>query len=184
MLELALIFVLQTGAPTSELIARHAISQTTWNTVYDPAYVRIPYPNGDLPRTRGVCTDVIIRALRSVGRDLQRLVHEDIVRNRRSYPHISRPDTNIDHRRCPALKIFLRRHGTTLTTTADSSTFKQWKPGDIVFWKLDSGLDHVGIVTWPNVAGGPPLVVHNLGGTRHEDVLTSWKIVGHFRYPK
>lgn len=176
--------LLQAQAPASDRIARHAITQTSWGTVYDPAYVRIPYPNGDLPRTRGVCTDVVIRAMRTVGKDLQKLVHEDIRRSNRSYPHISRPDTNIDHRRCPTLKVFFRRNGLTLTNVADPSTFKHWRPGDIVFWKLDSGLDHVGIVTWPELAGGRPMVVHNLGGTRHEDVLTAWRIVGHFRYPK
>lgn len=71
-----------------------------------------------------------------------------------------------------------------LSNRVDGGSLAQWKAGDIVFWKLDSGLDHVGVVTWPEAAGGLPLVVHNLGGTRHEDVLTAWKIVGHFRYPK
>lgn len=184
MLELGLVLILPQQVPTSHQIALHAIKQTTWNTAYDPAYVRIPYPHGDVPPTRGVCTDVVIRALRSVGKDLQRLVHEDIVNSPRSYPHIRRPDTNIDHRRCPALKAFFRRHGRTLPNEAERSSYKNWEPGDIVFWKLDSGLDHVGILTWPQASAGRPLVVHNLGGTRQEDVLIAWKIVGHFRYPK
>jgi uncharacterized protein YijF (DUF1287 family) len=168
---------------TGEKIATHAIEQTTWGTVYDPAYVRLRYPNGDLPRTMGVCTDVVIRALRSVGKDLQKLIHEDAKKHPTRYSRIEKLDRNIDHRRCPNQAAFFKAHGKQLSHAYKASSAQAWKPGDFVFWKLPNGRDHVGVVTMRRNADGKPWVVHNLGGTRHEDVLTEWKLVGRFRYP-
>lgn len=173
--------------PIGSKIVANARVQLGWNTVYDPRYVKLGYPGGDVPKDRGVCTDVVIRALRAVGFDLQKLVHEDKSKNLSlypAYPSTRGADRNIDHRRCPNLVVFLRRFGTPLTTKTDSRVLKQWKPGDIVFWKLDNGRDHVGIVTDKVDGDGVPYAIHNLSTTLEEPVLTSWKMVGHFRYPK
>lgn len=168
-------------------IVAHAREQTTWGTAYDPAYVKLSYPGGDVPSDRGVCTDVVIRALRAVGMDLQKLVHED-KRARptayRTYPGQTGLDRNIDHRRCPNLIAFFRKHGTTLSSRTNGAHRASWQPGDIVFWKLESGRDHVGIVTDRKGPDGLPQVIHNLSKTVEEPVLANWKIVGHFRYPK
>lgn len=168
-------------------IVAHAREQTNWGTVYDPAYVKLPYPGGDLPKDRGVCTDVVIRALRAVGKDLQALIHRDRKTHPeryRAYPGQTGPDRNIDHRRCPNLVAYFKRHAEVLTVRTDGPYRKHWKPGDIVFWKLDNGRDHVGIVTGRPGPDGLPQVIHNLATTVEEPVLARWKIVGHFRYPK
>ena len=176
-----------TADPVGSKIVANARVQLCWNTVYDPSYVKLGYPGGDVPKDRGVCTDVVIRALRAVGKDLQKLVYEDKSKNLSLYPVYSGQvgaDRNIDHRRCPNLVVFFKRFGATLTTKTDSHSIKQWKPGDIVFWKLDNGRDHVGIVTDKVDRNGVPHAIHNLSTTLEEPVLTSWKIVGHFRFPK
>lgn len=166
----------------AERIAAAALDQTTWGTVYDPAYVRIPYPNGDVARDRGVCTDVVVRALRTIGVDLQKAIHEDAKRRPGSYPAIKRRDSNIDHRRCPNQMAYFRRYAHPLPFQLDSKTKKEWKPGDIVFWKLPGGKDHVGILSFSKNAEGWPLVVHNIGrGPLEEDVLGEWTLVGRFR---
>lgn len=152
---------------------------------YDASYVKLKYPNGDVARNTGVCTDVIIRALRADGRDLQRLIHEDMTRNWKLYPRkwgLRRPDKNIDHRRVPNQMVFFRRFGRELTRDVSASTLAQWKPGDIVCWDLGGPL-HTGIVSDQRNNRGVPLVIHNLGGGREEDALRNWKIIGHFRYP-
>ncbi len=150
--------------------------------VYDASYVGLAYPNGDVARRRGACTDVVIRALRGVGHDLQREVYAD--RRRRG---VSRPDRSIDHRRVRNLRDFFARHGQTLTRQVTPQTLAAgvWRPGDIVCWKLPNGLDHIGIVSdQKNAAGSVPLVIHNIGPTcREEDCLTAWPITDHFRYP-
>lgn len=170
-------------SPTiGERIASHAILQARDPVVYDPAYVRLSYPGGDVNPKRGVCTDIVVRALRSIGKDLQLLIHEDAKRRPSRHPRISQLDWNIDHRRCPNQIAFFRAFGKTLTTKTDPASLKQWKPGDFVFWKLSNDLDHVGIVTGTK-SGAVPWVVHNLGGTRHEAALNSWRIVGHYQYP-
>lgn len=154
---------------------------------YDASYVSLNYPNGDVPKGRGACTDVIVRALRSVGFDLQRLIYEDKKRRPNAYPaqwRNARRDRNIDHRRVPNQKVFFQRYGQTLTTQVNSSTRNQWKAGDIVQWKFDNGLDHTGIISDKTNAAGWPLVIHNVGGCAENDVLTAWKIVAHFRFPK
>lgn len=168
-----------------ERIVEGARKQLAWGTVYDNAYYRIPYPNGDLPKTKGVCTDVVIRALRHAGFDLQRLIHEDMKLAWKAYPRyagLNKPDRNIDHRRVPNQRVFWKRHGLVLTT--DPNNKRAWKPGDIVTWKLDNGLDHTGVLTDQLNRKGLPYVVHNLGTTLEEDVLEAWKITGHYRYPR
>lgn len=176
------------GARTvGERIADAALAQTTHAVVYDPAYVSIPYPGGDVPADRGVCADVIVRALRSVGVDLQQLVHEDMARAFDAYPAIwslSRPDPSIDHRRVPNLETFLTRAGARLPLSANPDDYE---PGDIVAWNLrgDAGsLPHIGVVAGAKGASGRPLVIHNIGaGPKAEDVLFDWKITGRYRYP-
>lgn len=154
---------------------------------YDPVYQAIPYPNGDVPRDRGVCTDVVVRALRAAGFDLQRLIHEDMRRNFGLYPRrwgLRRPDPSIDHRRVPNQIVFFRRHGSELTRVVSARTLSAWRPGDIVCWKLDNGRDHTGVLSDATGAGGAPLVIHNLGRCAEQDCLRAWQITGHFRYPK
>ena len=173
--------------PIQSRLVQAARDQTTWGTGYDNHYFKITYPNGDLPRSKGVCTDVVIRAYRSVGIDLQKLIHEDMVKRWSAYPRykgLSAPDTNIDHRRVPNQKVFFSTYGKTLTSKPDNPN--DWQPGDIVQWKIVGGLDHTGLLTDKRDSDGFPFVVHNIGnGPQEEDVLRtwSWKITGHFRYP-
>lgn len=155
--------------------------------LYDASYVDLKYPGGDIPRGRGACTDVIVRALRAVGYDLQKQIHEDKKRHAGVYPakwRSMRADTNIDQRRVPNQTVFFKRYGRTLTNAVASSTRNQWQPGDIVQWKFDNGLDHTGIISDKTNAQGWPLVIHNVGGCAENDVLAAWKIVGHYRFPK
>ena len=153
---------------------------------YDPAYVRIPYPGGDVPADTGVCADELIRSYRAVGIDLQKEVHEDIEQNFSTYPRkwrwlSSHADTNIDHRRVPNLMVFFGRKGETL---AISERAEDYAPGDIVAWDLGGNVPHIGIVVdQKSLASGRYMVVHNIGrGPKMEDVLFSWKITGHYRY--
>jgi uncharacterized protein len=179
-------FPLQSGDSAGLRIVDAARAQLAWGTVYDPSYVRLEYPGGDVPKDRGVCTDVVIRSLRAVGKDLQKLVHEDKKRRPGAYPRYpgqSGADPNIDHRRCPNLQVFLRKNGKTLTRLVERGSLGEWAPGDIVFWKLDNGRDHVGIVTDKREPDGTPFAIHNLSTTLEEPVLRKWKIVGHYRYP-
>lgn len=168
----------------AQKIVQSVRDQLQWGTTYDPNYVVLKYPGGDVPRSRGVCTDVVGRALRTAGYDLQQLVHRDILASPQSYRHtgLKRPDRNIDHRRCPVLITYFQRNGIRLTTSVNNSTM--WQPGDIVFWKLPSGLHHVGVLTDRRNAAGLPWAVHNLSKPAEEDVLTAYTIIAHFRYPK
>lgn len=162
-----------------------AESQIGRTVHYDGSYVRLAYPNGDVPIARGVCTDVIIRAYRDAFEiDLQKLVHEDMKRAFGSYPKrwgLKRPDRNIDHRRVPNLEVFFRRRRAALPVTADP---RDYRPGDVVSQILNGRLPHIGIVTHRATAdGNRPLIVHNIGaGTRLEDVLFAFPITGHFRF--
>jgi uncharacterized protein YijF (DUF1287 family) len=163
-----------------------AVERTSHQVRYDSSYVRIPYPNGDVPADTGVCTDEIIRTYRAVGVDLQKEVHEDIEHNWNAYPHDSRwrqahPDSNIDHRRVPNLAVFFSRKGESLPITYGADDYS---PGDLVTWDLGGGVPHIGIVVDRKSAQGERyLVVHNIGeGPRMEDVLFRWKITGHYRY--
>lgn len=151
---------------------------------YDAAYVRIPYPNGDVAADRGVCSDEVVRAYRLMGIDLQRLVHEDMRRAFHAYPKrwgLSQPDSNIDHRRVPNLATFFTRHGTSLPV---SSRGRDYKAGDVVTFALSDGRPHIGIVTERMSADGErPLVMHNIGfGPQIEDMLFSLTITGRYRY--
>ena len=185
---LALFSAQQTSAQRQFLqrLVVAAIERTTHHVRYDSAYVRIPYPGGDVPADTGVCTDEVIRAYREVGVDLQKEVHEDILRNWSAYPHDRRwqeahPDTNIDHRRVPNLGTFFRRNGATLPITSGGADYS---PGDLVTWDLGGGVPHIGIVVDRQAPGSNRyMVVHNIGaGPKMEDVLFSWKITGHYRY--
>jgi uncharacterized protein YijF (DUF1287 family) len=167
----------------SDLIAA-AIERTNHQVTYDGSYRRLDYPGGDVPDNIGVCTDVIIRSYRAIGIDLQRLVHEDMVESFNAYPNfwgLTRPDSNIDHRRVPNLQRFFARHGNEfpVTTRADD-----YKPGDLVTWMLPGNLPHIGIVTDRFVDNGSRLlIVHNIGsGPKIEDILFRFPITGHYRY--
>jgi uncharacterized protein YijF (DUF1287 family) len=170
---------------TQRLVAA-AIERTHHIVRYEPAYVRIPYPGGDVPADTGVCTDEIIRTYRSVGVDLQKEVHEDMAQNFDLYLRkwrwlTNHPDANIDHRRVPNLMVFFARKGESL---ALSGRAEDYAPGDIVTWDLGGGVPHVGIVVDQKSApSGRFMIVHNIGqGPRMEDVLFNWKITGHYRY--
>lgn len=163
-----------------------AIERTNHSVHYDGSYVRIPYPGGDVPEDTGVCTDEVIRVYRALGIDLQKVVHEDMVRNFDAYPNqqrwgLSRPDPSIDHRRVPNLMVFFGRKGERLAITSRS---EDYAPGDLVTWDLGGGVPHIGIVFDRKSPGsGHYLVVHNIGaGPKMEDVLFRWKITGHYRY--
>jgi uncharacterized protein YijF (DUF1287 family) len=161
-----------------------AEAQVGVTVTYDPAYVRLPYPGGDVPRDRGVCTDVVIRAYRDAfGIDLQRLVHEDMRANFARYPRawgLSRPDPNIDHRRVPNLQVFFRRQGRALPADAGPATFAE---GDLVTQMLPGNLPHIAVVTGQAGASGAPLVVHNIGGgARLEDRLLDFPVTGRYRF--
>jgi uncharacterized protein len=161
-----------------------ALAQTRQQVVYDGAYRPIPYPMGDVPADHGVCTDVVIRAYRAVGIDLQKLVHEDMKADFAAYPKLwglSQPDPNIDHRRVPNLQTFFKRHGARLPISDAASDYA---PADVVTWMLPGNLPHIGIVTGRHAANGErPLIVHNIGaGPKLEDVLFAYPITGHYRY--
>jgi uncharacterized protein YijF (DUF1287 family) len=166
-------------------LVRDARGQIGVTMSYDPAYRKIAFPMGDVPLSTGVCTDVVIRALRGQGVDLQALVNKDMKTAWAAYPKIwglQKPDGNIDHRRVPNLEVFFRRHGQSLSLS-DKTTFKA---GDIVTWRLpQSNLPHIGIVSDKRAADGTPLIIHNIGrGTREENVLFAYPLKGHFRYLK
>ena len=168
---------------TTRLVAA-AVAQTGQHVVYDGSYRRIPYPGGDVPASVGVCTDVVIRAYRALGIDLQQRVHEDMRAAFSAYPRLwgmRAPDPNIDHRRVPNLQTFFRRRGAERSVSADPSAYA---PGDLVTWMLPGNLPHIGIVTDQRTADGArPLVVHNIGrGPEVEDTLFTYPITGVFRY--
>lgn len=175
-----------TAQSFEELFSQAAIERTTHQVRYDGAYIAIPYPNGDVPANIGVCTDVIIRSYRSLGTDLQQLVHEDMVDNFSQYPSkriwgLNRTDRNIDHRRVPNLQVYFSRHGESLPVTSDKTDYKA---GDIVTWVLPNNRPHIGIVTdQVSENTGNPLIAHNIGaGPRLDDMLFALKITGHYKY--
>jgi uncharacterized protein YijF (DUF1287 family) len=170
--------------PAVRLVVDSARQQTQVTTGYDPSYVKIAYPGGDVPAQTGACTDVVIRAFRAAGVDLQREVHEDMGRAFASYPRrwgLARPDTNIDHRRVPNLMTYFRRAGAEVAATGEPGDYE---PGDVVAWDLGGGVTHIGVVTdEADAATGRYWVVHNIGaGARLEDVLFAWREIGHYRY--
>ena len=167
-----------------QLVLRGAREQVGVTRGYDSSYRQIAYPGGDVPLRTGVCTDVVIRAFRKAGIDLQVLVHEDMKRNFAAYPRtwgLTRPDTNIDHRRVPNLATFFRRRGGALAVTRKGADYK---PGDVVTWRLSSGVPHIGLVSDVRVPGTDRhQVVHNIGaGAQSEDVLFAYELTGHYRY--
>lgn len=167
-----------------ENLVKAAKERTKSFVVYNGAYRKIKYPMGDVPKNIGVCTDVLIRSYRKLGIDLQELVHKDMKANFSKYPKIwglKRTDTNIDHRRVPNLETFFKRSGAELPI---SSLAKDYKPGDIVSWRLDNNLPHIGIVSdIKSEKTGNYKIVHNIGlGPKLDDMLFDYKIVGHFRY--
>jgi uncharacterized protein YijF (DUF1287 family) len=167
-------------------LADSALTLTQQRVKYDPAYMRIAYPNGDVPADRGVCTDVIIRAYRKMRIDLQKEVHEDMKANFHKYPKIwgsSKTDTNIDHRRVPNLMTFFSRRGEIKPIT---DAAPDYLPGDIICWNLSGGITHIGIAVDKKSSDGKRyLIVHNIGaGQVVEDCLFRFKIIGHYRYSK
>lgn len=169
-----------------EKLSEAAISIIDPSIDYDPAYFSIKYPNGDVPKNKGVCTDVIIRAYRKLNIDLQKEVHEDMIDHFSEYPNLqkwgmTKTDTNIDHRRVPNLEIFFERNGEELPVTTNP---KDYKTGEIVTWMINNKLPHIGIVTNQKSRDGKRnLIVHNVGsGQVLDDCLFDYKIVGHYRY--
>ena len=170
----------------AEKLSDAAISIIDPTIEYDPSYYSIPYPKGDIPANKGVCTDVIIRTYRKLNIDLQKEVHEDMILNFSLYPNLkkwglTKTDTNIDHRRVPNLEIFFSRKGKKLPITQTSSDYNT---GEIVSWKINGKLPHIGIITNKiSEDGKRHLIVHNVGnGQILEDCLFDYEIVGHFKY--
>lgn len=161
-----------------------AIALTSQYVTYDPSYFKLTYPNGDVPANKGVCTDVVIRAYRKLGIDLQKLVHEDMQANFSKYPKnwgLKHTDKNIDHRRVPNLMTFYTRKGASKPITSNSADYL---PGDIVCWNLGGGITHIGLVVNKKSSDGKRnLIVHNIGsGQNLEDCLFNFRIIGHYRF--
>ena len=168
----------------TDKLSSAAIELTKQEVTYDPSYFSIPYPNGDVPGDKGVCTDVVIRAYRSLGIDLQKEVHEDMKSNFSIYPDIwglKSTDRNIDHRRVPNLMKFFGREGLVLPLSKNASDYK---PGDIVCWNLGGAITHIGLVVDKKSADGKRhMIVHNIGaGQVLQDCLFDYRIIGHYQY--
>jgi uncharacterized protein YijF (DUF1287 family) len=176
-------------APSAFAFSANAVvdaarERTQADVRYDPKYVVLSYPFGDVSPDTGVCTDVIIRTYRNAfGFDFQKAVHEDMRANFSAYPNhwgLKRADKNIDHRRVPNLEAFLKRQGAALPITKDPENYK---PGDIVSWRLGGRLPHIGIVSDRKSEWGTPLIIHNVGaGPVEDDLLFNTDIHGHFRF--
>lgn len=183
----SLLFVLLTlplVADTGTKITEAARARVGVTTTYDPAYVGLKYPGGDVEDDRGVCTDVVIRSLRkATSQDLQKLVHEDMRSNFANYPKIwglSKTDRNIDHRRVPNLQTYFKRRGLSLAVTKDP---KDYKPGDLVTCTVPPNRPHIMVVSDNKSDDGTPLVIHNIGrGTQEEDRLFDFPLTGHYRW--
>jgi uncharacterized protein YijF (DUF1287 family) len=173
------------GPGFPQRLVQAAMEQARRPTRYDGSYRRIPYPRGDVPADVGVCTDVVIRAYRALGIDLQVRVHEDMRRAFSAYPQawgLAGPDPNIDHRRVPNLQAFFRRRGAALPAPlADPGSYAE---GDLVTWMLPGSLPHIGIVAAQRSSDGTrPLIVHNIGnGPEISDMLFDYPVTGHYRY--
>jgi uncharacterized protein YijF (DUF1287 family) len=168
--------------------AKQLIAAARWQVgvtlVYDPNYTRLGYPGGDVPRSKGVCTDVVVRAYRDAfAIDLQREVHEDMAANFSSYPRrwgLAGADSNIDHRRVPNLETFWARQASRLPIPEHAA---EWQPGDLFTLLIDGRLPHTGIVSDKLATNGNPLVIHNIGaGAREEDALFAYQLTGRFRW--
>lgn len=172
--------------PFEAKLSSAAIELTGDQVIYDPSYFSIDYPNGDVPEGKGVCTDVVIRAYRKLGIDLQQEVHEDMKANFSLYPDIwglTSTDRNIDHRRVPNLMKYFSRFGTEKPITTNP---EDYQAGDIVCWNLGGAITHIGIlVDRKSTDGKRNMVVHNIGGGQvMEDILFDYKIIGHYSYSK
>ena len=181
-LALTLVSPVLAGSEPSRITAA-ARDQVGVTVTYDPAYVTLGFPGGDLPRDRGVCTDVVIRALRDGwGIDLQLAVNRDMKADFLAYPGLwglSRPDRNIDHRRVPNLQTLFGRIGAELPLEEGPTPYL---PGDIVTWTLPGNLAHIGIVSDRRAGDGTPLILHNIGaGAQEEDILFAYPMTGHYR---
>ena len=184
LLGLTFTFLISGSAFADAALVSAAQDRLKHKVTYNGAYMRLNYPGGDVPATIGVCTDVIIRSYRAAyGFDFQKAVHEDMKANFSAYPKnwgLRRPDKNIDHRRVPNLETYLKRQGTSLGVSSKAVDFK---PGDIVSWRLGGSLPHIGIVSDRKGADGTPLIIHNIGaGPQEENVLFAYKMTGHFRF--
>ena len=171
-------------APFATRLVAAALEQTTHAVRYDGSYRRIPYPGGDVPADTGVCSDVVVRAYRALGIDLQRRVHEDMGRDFAAYPRLwglRAPDPNIDHRRVPNLQAFFRRRGAQRPLAAAGDGYAA---GDLVTWMLPGNLPHIGVVSDQRSGDGSrPLILHNIGqGPQVEDMLFDYPITGHYRW--
>lgn len=170
----------QLAAFSPQKLVEDARNQIGVTRYYDSAYTKLDYPLGDVPQVKGVCTDVVIRALREQKLDLQQLIHEDIRRNFARYPKkwgLKSTDRNIDHRRVPNIATYFTRKGYAVSG--------EFLAGDIVTWDLGKGQTHIGIVSDRKTVAGVPLIIHNIGrGTQEEDILHRFKVTGHFRLPK
>lgn len=162
-----------------------ALQLTKQKVTYDPSYFSIPYPNGDVPSNKGVCTDVVIRAYRKIGVDLQKEVHNDMKAHFNLYPKIwglKTTDKNIDHRRVPNLMTYFKRHGKVKPISTNPNDYS---PGDIVCWNLGGAITHIGIVVNKKSRDGKRhLIVHNIGSSGQvlEDCLFDFKIIGHYQF--
>jgi uncharacterized protein YijF (DUF1287 family) len=175
-----------TAITFEDKLSEAALSLTYQRVSYDPAYFNIPYPNGDVPADKGVCTDVIIRAYRKLKIDLQKEVHEDMQANFNRYPKtwgLKKTDPNIDHRRVPNLMIYFTRKGMVKPI---SNKAEDYQPGDIVCWMLDGNLTHIGLVVAKRSSDNKRcMIVHNIGGGQVlADCLFDYKIIGHYAYRK
>lgn len=178
------ILLAQEAPSAAQKLVAAALAQTRQKVRYDPAYVRLPYPGGDVPADTGVCTDVVIRAYRTAfGIDLQKRVHEDMRGHFSKYPQnwgLSRPDPNIDHRRVPNLQTFFKRQGAALPVTQRA---EDYQPGDLITCTVAGRLPHIAIVVPAPDGGGVPWIVHNIGqGPQLENRLFEFPLTGHYRY--
>jgi uncharacterized protein len=169
-------------------LSNAAISIIDASIIYDPSYFALKYSNGDIPKGRGVCTDVVIRSYRKLGVDLQKEVHEDMKTHFNKYPNfrkwkMTKTDTNIDHRRVPNREVFLQRKGTKLVISKNANDYKT---GEIVTWLINDKLPHIGIITSRKSNDGKRnLIVYNVGnGQVLEDCLFSYPIVGHYKFER
>ena len=180
-----LLCLLPLRADVGEKLVAAARKQIGVTVVYDPAYMVLKYPGGDVPAERGVCKDVVVRAFREGAKmDLQKLLHEDMAARFSSYPKIwdlKKPDKNIDHRRVPNLQTYFKSIGCSLPLPG-ADDFTNYKPGDLVTCIVPPNLPHIMIVSDRETAARP-LVIHNIGsGAREEDALAKFKITGHYRF--
>lgn len=167
----------------SQKLVDAALWQIGKTIEYDPAYVGLSYPGGDIPIEKGVCTDVVIRSMRKALKlDLQKLVHVDMKRNFAAYPKrwgLKRPDKNIDHRRVPNLRTYFQRQGWSLAVTQNA---KDYLPGDIVTCTVGGNRPHIMLVSDYVSESGEPLIIHNIGGgTELDPHLFTFSLTGHYR---